>query len=99
MKRTFRKSISLILAVITLLSTLSAFAFSASAASYSTNYSAYNVPENNDYAYWSGTRMIKGAGTTKDEVRYIQAFLNYCIIQRNDGYFLPKIRFLRTFRE
>ena len=79
MKRTFRKSISLILAVITLLSTLSAFAFSASAASYSTNYSAYNVPENNDYAYWSGTRMIKGAGTTKDEVRYIQAFLNYCI--------------------
>jgi len=79
MKKTFRKSISLILIILTLVSTLSVFAVSASAASYPTNYTSYNAPENNDYAYWSGSKMVKGSGTSKDEVRYIQAALNYCI--------------------
>lgn len=83
MKRTFRKSISLILVVITLLSTLSVFAVSASAASYPTNYSSYNMPESNDFARWSGTKVVKGSSTSKDEIKWMQAALNYCIA--NEG--------------
>jgi len=82
MKKTFRKSISLILVVITLLSTFSVFAVSASAASYDTNYSKYNVPESNDFARWNGSRMVKGSGTSKEEVKWIQASLNYLIANR-----------------
>ncbi len=83
MKKTFRKSISFILVVITLLSALSVFAVSASAASYPTNYSSYNTPENNDFARWNGSKVVKGSGTSKDEIRWMQAALNYCV--QNEG--------------
>lgn len=82
MKRRFRKSISLILVVITLLSTLSVFAVSASAASYPTNYSSYDTPESNDYARYNGSKMVKGSSTNKNEVKWIQAALNFCIANR-----------------
>ena len=82
MKRRFRKSISLILVVITLLSTLSVFAVSASAASYPTNYSSYDTPESNDFARYNGSKMVKGSNTNKNEVKWIQAALNFCIANR-----------------
>ena len=82
MKKTFRKSISLILVVITLLSTLSVFAVSASAASYPTNYSSYDQPESSDFARWNGSKVVKGSGTNKNEIKWMQAAINYCIANR-----------------
>jgi len=83
MKKTFRKSISFILVVITLLSALSVFAVSASAASYPTNYSSYDQPESSDFARWNGSKVVKGSSTNKNEIKWMQAALNYCI--QNEG--------------
>ena len=47
--------------------------------SYDTNYAAYNQPESNDFARWDGSKEVKGSGTVADEVKWIQAALNYCI--------------------
>lgn len=79
MKRTFRRTISLVLVIVTLLSAVSVFALSASAASYPYNYYSYDEPDSNDFARWSGTRVVKGSGTNKNEIKWIQAALNYCI--------------------
>lgn len=78
MKKNITKVISIVLAMITIFST-SAMCLTASAAS-NTSYSSYNSPENSgDYAYWNGTRVVKSSSTTKDEIRWMQAVLNYCI--------------------
>lgn len=79
-KINLKKSIALALSLATLIGTL---VISASAANYTTNYSAYNQPEANDYAYWSGSRVVRGSSTTTAEVKWIQAALNYCI--KNKG--------------
>lgn len=40
-----------------------------------------DVPENSgDYAYWNGSRMVKSNSTTKDEIRWMQEALNWCIV-------------------
>ena len=49
------------------------------AVTYDTNYSAYNQPESNDFARWDGSKEVKGTGTVANEVKWIQAALNYCI--------------------
>ena len=81
-EKTFRKSISFILVVITLLSALSVFAVSASAASYPTNYSSYDQPESSDFARWNGSKVVKGSSTNKNEIKWMQAAINYCIANR-----------------
>ena len=73
-----KRVISLFLALITLVGTVSVLALPTSAANYSTNYSSYNQPEDNDYA----RRGAKGSGTVKDEIKWIQAALNYLIKYR-----------------
>ncbi len=78
MKKNITKIISIVLAIITVFSTC-AIGLTASAAS-NTNYSSYNAPENSgDYAYWSGKKVVKSSSITKDEIRWMQATLNYCI--------------------
>lgn len=52
------------------------------AANYSTNYSSYNQPESNDFAYWNGKKVVKGSGTTTNEIKWMQAALNYCISKK-----------------
>ena len=80
MKQTtkMKRIVSLVLTFVTLIGALSVLALPASAANYSTNYGAYNEPENNDYA----RRGSKGANTVKGEICWIQAAINYLIKYR-----------------
>lgn len=74
-----KKLIALVLCLIT---TFSVFSISASAATVSASL-GYNEAENSgDYAYWNGSKMIKSSSTTKDEIKWMQAALNYCIANR-----------------
>lgn len=70
------------MAITTVVSTSAATTMTAFAANYSTNYSSYNEPESNDFAYWNGSKVVKGSGTTKDEIKWMQASLNYCIVNK-----------------
>lgn len=80
MKKKIRKFVSFVLSLIIILSTLSIFAFSTSAASLpQTNYNNFNTPESNDFARWNGVKMVKGGSTTVDEIKWIQAALNFTI--------------------
>lgn len=56
---------------------------SVNAADASTNYSAYPTPStSSDYAYWNGSKVVRAAGTTISEVKWMQASLNYCIVNK-----------------
>lgn len=54
MRKLSKKIVSVVLALVTVFTTLAATATTAFAANYSTSYSSYNEPESNDYAYWNG---------------------------------------------
>lgn len=78
MNKKMKKLISLVLIVMTLLSA-NILCLTASAAS-NTNYSSYNAPENSgDYAYWNGSKVVKSGSTTNNEIKWMQAAINYCI--------------------
>lgn len=79
MKKTWKKALALTLVLATLVGSL---AIPASAANYTTNYSAYNQPESNDYAYWNGRRVVRGSGTTTSEIKWMQAAMNAVIQKR-----------------
>ena len=73
-----RKTISLVLCLIVIFSTIGA---TSSAASISA--SLGNEAENSgDYAYWSGSSVVKSSSTSKDEIKWMQKALNYCIDNR-----------------
>lgn len=99
MKRT-KKVLSLLLAILTVMSVFAVTAIPASAANYSSTPTAFNQPESNDFARWNGSKMVKGSGTTKAEVQWIQAALNFAIknlgLKANlldvDGNFGPESR-------
>lgn len=75
-----KRLLSLLLTVATVLSLISVMSPSASAADPVTNYSNYSTPSNSsDYAYWSGSRVVRASGTTTSEVKWMQAAINYCI--------------------
>ncbi len=77
MKR-IKKILAVILAIVTIFS-MSAITLTASAANISATL-GYNEPENSgDYAYWNGSKVVKSSSTTKDEIKWMQAALNYCI--------------------
>lgn len=78
MKKNVTKVLSIVLAILTVFST-SSIGLTASAAS-NTSYNNYDAPEDSgDYAYWNGSRVVKSSCTTKNEIRWIQAAINYCI--------------------
>ena len=81
MKKTFpiKRLASLLMVLVTLVGSLSILAIPSAAASYSSNYSSYNQPESNDFARWSGSKVVKGSETSKDEIKWMQAALNWCI--------------------
>lgn len=60
-------------------SILSGSTLTASAASVSSSL-GYDQPENSgDYAYWNGSKVVKSSSTTKNEIKWMQSALNYCI--------------------
>lgn len=66
--------------VLALLMLISLSTISVQAANYTTDYKAYSTPSSSsDYAYWSGSRVVRSSGTTTSEVKWMQAALNYCI--------------------
>lgn len=82
MKKNITKVLSIVLALVTIFST-SAIGLTASAAN-NTSYTSYDAPENSgDYAYWNGSKVVKSSSTTKSEICWIQAAINYCIA--NEG--------------
>lgn len=82
MKKFSQKFIAVFLAIVTMFTTCISGAMTTLAANYSTNYSSYNEPESNDYAYWNGKKVVKGSGTTTNEIKWMQAALNYCISKK-----------------
>lgn len=87
MKKILTKALSMLLAIICLISIVAFNTVSVSAASYSTDYSGYSTPSSSDYAYWNGRKVVKSTGTTKSEIKWMQAALNYCI--KNKGINVP----------
>lgn len=76
--KNLKKLIALFLCLITVFSAMS---ISASAASVSA--SLGNEAENSgDYAYWNGSKVVKSSSTSKDEIKWMQNALNYCISNR-----------------
>ncbi len=74
--KTLKKITALALCLITVFSIMS---ITVSAASVSASL-GYNEAENSgDYAYWNGSKVVKSSSTTKDEIKWMQAALNYCI--------------------
>lgn len=81
MKKNLKKILAILLVVIATFSTASV-GIIASAANVSGSI-GYNQPENSgDYAYWNGSKVVKSSSTSKDEIKWMQAALNYCITQR-----------------
>lgn len=83
MKKTLKKLLSLVLVVVTIFSVSTFMPATALAANKTTNYGSYTTPGGSDYAYWNGKRMVKHKNTTKSNVQWMQASLNYCI--KNKG--------------
>ncbi len=83
MKKSIKKFLSIALSLFTVFS-INTIGVTASATNYSTNYSSYNAPASSgDYAYWNGSKVVMASNTTKSEVKWMQASLNYCI--KNKG--------------
>ena len=55
---------------------------STSTTSTTTSYSSYTAPTSTDYAYWDGSKVVKASGTTTSEIKWMQAALNYCIVNK-----------------
>lgn len=70
-----KKVLAIILTIVTVFSIVSISAF----AEDNTNYGKYNEPESSgDYAYWNGSKVVKSSSTTNDEIKWMQAALNFC---------------------
>lgn len=89
--KNFKRIIAIALCMVTLLCTTTVPAFAQ-------ELFWENAPENSgDYVYWNGSKMVKSSSTSKDEVRWIQERINYCIKFEGlkaetltvDGYFGP----------
>lgn len=53
------------------------------------DFERYSMPDSNDYAYWNGNATVKSPTTTVDEIKWMQAALNYCRDNKGlnlDGY-------------
>ncbi len=73
-----KKVIAIILCVVTILSIMS---ISVSAASVSASL-GYNEAENSgDWVYWNGKKAVKSSSTSKEEIKWMQAALNYCRVK------------------
>ncbi|MCM1222767.1 MAG: peptidoglycan-binding protein [Lachnospiraceae bacterium] len=82
MKRFIKKTLAIVLSIVTLTCTFCTAAMPVFAANYSTNYSSYQAPSSSDYAYWNGNKVVKASDTTKSEIQWMQAAMNYCITKK-----------------
>ena len=96
MNKTFKRILATVLVIMTVIST-GALGLNAFAADM--NFRGRNEPENSgDYAYCSGSRVVRSSSTSVDEVKWMQAAINYCIKYEGlkasyidvDGSFGPK---------
>lgn len=77
MSKSFKRILSLIMAIIAVFSMFSVVSF---AANYSTSYGSYTQPNtSSDYAYWNGSKVVKASGTTTSEIKWMQSSMNYLI--------------------
>lgn len=91
--KNLKKVVALVLCLVTVFSVMSITAF---AANYTSRYSNYNSPENSgDWAQYKNSKVQRSSSTTKDEVRWMQAALNHCMIAEGlnvfNGYNLSKL--------
>ena len=74
-----KRVLSLLLCCVMVFMLLGGTTLTTSAASVSASL-GYDQPENSgDYAYWNGSKVVKSGSTTKNEIKWMQAALNYCI--------------------
>lgn len=91
--KNLKKVIALVLCLITV---FSCFSICSYAANYTSRYSNYNSPENSgDYAQYTNGKVKRSSSTTVDEVRWMQATLNYCMdaegLNKLNGYNVSKL--------
>lgn len=84
-----KKSKRIIALALCLFTILSVMSISASAASISASLGYDEAENSGDYAYWNGSKVVKSSSTTKDEIKWMQAALNYCI--SNEGLSTTKL--------
>lgn len=76
--KNIKKAIAVVLCLVTVFSVTG---ISVSATSISA--SLGNEAENSgDYAMWNGSKVVKSSSTSKDEIKWMQKALNYCISNR-----------------
>lgn len=69
-----------ILSLVLIIITIASMSMLSTSAAVTSDYSKYNQPESSgDYAYWNGKKVVKSSSTTKDEIKWMQAAMNYCI--------------------
>lgn len=76
--KNLKKAIAVVLCLVTMLYVMSIF-ISATSISASLGNEAEN---SGDYAYWNGSKVVKSSSTSKDEIKWMQKALNYCINNR-----------------
>ena len=91
--KNLKKVFALVLCLTTILSVMT---ISVSAANYTSRYSNYDSPENSgDWAQYKNKKAQRSSSTTVDEVRWIQAALNYCMdaegLNKLNGYDVSKL--------
>ena len=91
--KTLKKVIALVLCLVTV---FSCFSMSVYAANYTSRYGNYNSPENSgDWAQYENKKVKRSSSTSVDEVRWMQAALNYCMdaegLNKINGYDVSKL--------
>ena len=76
--KNIKKAIALILCLV---SVLSVFTVSASAATISSTLGD-EAENSGDYAYWNNSKVVKSGSTSTNEIKWMQKALNYCIANR-----------------
>ena len=76
--KNIKKAIALVLCLV---SVLSVFTVSASAATISSTLGD-EAENSGDYAYWNNSKVVKSGSTSTNEIKWMQKALNYCIANR-----------------
>ncbi len=77
-RKRYQKVIAIALCIVTILSIMS---ISVSAASVSSSLGYNEAESSGDWVYWDGRKVVKSSSTSKDEIKWIQAALNYCRVK------------------
>ena len=78
----FKKIFAMLLCTIMVLTSFWGMSTTVLAANVSASFGLNQPEDSGDYAYFNGSKMVKSKSTTKDEVKWMQTALNYCIKNR-----------------